>query len=96
MRWRPILDRTDGRTVRSVVVHDGTRLPAVGEVLVLGSSWCWPPPVAMRVEGVHGRTVWYVPWPSNEVPLGASYGWRLRRHRTAFRRWEERLELRRG
>lgn len=70
-------------------------MPSLGDVLVLAP---FPLPGAidltgpcLRVEGTQGRTVFYVPFPDDEVPLGASYGWRLRRERRARRprRYEE-------
>jgi hypothetical protein len=93
-RGFPRRDRLDSRVARSFTVAEGTSMPAVGDVLVFGATR-WPAgcapggfTMAARVEGTMGRTVFYVPYPDDEVPLGASR-WKLTRRRTSHRRYEE-------
>lgn len=104
MRWPwdgrgfPNSDTHDRRVVRSFLVAEGVLMPNVGDVMVFGPvappDYRGVPGVsaaavpACRVEGVQGRTVWYVPYGDDAEPLGASR-WKLRRVRTGRRRYEE-------
>lgn len=97
-RGFPRRDRIDGRRVRSFLVAEGVPMPSTGDVMVFGpvgpiaALFASPSsPLACRVEGVQGRTVWYVPYGSEvdaDDLLGASR-WKMRRVRTGPRRYEE-------
>lgn len=106
-RGFPRADRNDSRVPRSFLVREGETMPAVGDVMVFGTTGPalqashLPAPgavlarfAAARVEGTMGRTVFYVPYPDDEVPLGADT-WRMRRVRTGHNRYEEVAERRR-